>query len=246
MVTRSDDGVFYTQPRESPRNGDGNLPVAVTGDEQTDWSGWEHWMEGHKELLRGELLEAIAESMVIYVGERDDKIAALERQVRDLELRLAEAAGAIDILRGKGAPNALRMRGTYDDAELYLANDVVALNGSSFAALRDNPGACPGDNWQLMASAGKRGERGQRGPQGERGMAAPVLRWITFDTARMALSILMTDGSSTRIPLVGVFKSVRVDPSDYSIKVTMSDGAELAFSVRSLFEQFLDETAKGR
>jgi hypothetical protein len=237
-------GIIRTEPIETCRNGDGStLPVAATVMDAESSAGWNAWMEGHKALLRGELLEAIAESMVIYVGERDDKIAALERQVRDLELRLAEARGAIDILRTGRV--GLNVRGTFDAGTAYNAFDVVMHGGSSWVATRDCPGEVPGPGWQLLASAGKRGERGVRGPQGERGMAAPVLRWISFDSARMALSILMNDGSSTRIPLRAAFSDVKLDRKNYAVVLVTADGTELNFSLRELFEQF-DEEGRGR
>jgi hypothetical protein len=59
----------------------------------------------------------------------------------------------------------------------------VALNGSSFVALKDRPGDCPGDGWQLLASAGKRGERGLRGPIGDTGPAAPRCRAVRAQQA---------------------------------------------------------------
>jgi hypothetical protein len=69
------------------------------------------------------------------------------------------------------------VRGTWSEAEEYRALDVVALNGASFAARRDNPGACPGDGWQLIAGQGKQGKPGDRGPSGAglRGEPGPAL-----------------------------------------------------------------------
>jgi len=69
-----------------------------------------------------------------------------------------------------------RVRGTFSEKETYAANDVVAPNGASFIARRDNPGACPGPHWQMVAAQGR---RGAIGPRGERGEAAPKLeKWI--------------------------------------------------------------------
>jgi hypothetical protein len=65
-----------------------------------------------------------------------------------------------------------KVRGTYQQGEQYSKLDVVALNGASFVAVRDDPGQCPGPGWQLMAAQGKRGDKGQpgeRGPRGEKG-----------------------------------------------------------------------------
>jgi hypothetical protein len=147
MVARSADGIYHTQPRESRA-----LPVAATED-GPDWSGFENWMEGHKALLRDEFCRNTGEALGTIAADLDRTIAAQARRITELELKLAEAVGAIDILRGKGAPNALRMRGTHDGAEPYLANDVVALNGSSFVALKDRPGDCDlGHHLEQLAS----------------------------------------------------------------------------------------------
>ena len=57
----------------------------------------------------------------------------------------------------------IRHRGTFNGNTEYAANDAVALNGGSFLALRDKPGACPGPGWQLLAAPGKRGVAGEPG-----------------------------------------------------------------------------------
>src|SRR4051794_34566293 len=51
----------------------------------------------------------------------------------------------------------IRHRGTFKEDTEYAAYDAVALNGGSFLALRNKPGACPGLGWQLLAAPGKRG-----------------------------------------------------------------------------------------
>jgi hypothetical protein len=223
MVARGTDGIYRTQPVETP-----TLPVVAT-DDAPDWSGWEKWLDGHLAIEREETNRCLG--MVL---------SELRHQIRDLEGRLAEARGAIDVLRGKGAPGALRVTGTFISDALYLANDVVACNGSSFVALKDRPGPCPGDGWQLLASAGKRGPRGERGFQGPRGEPVKV-KWLGFDSARMALTVTMNDATTTMIPLAGIFTGVRIDRADYSIKFSMRDGAELTFSLRELFAQYDNE-----
>jgi hypothetical protein len=109
---------------------------------------------------------------------------------------------------------SLRHRGTFKEDSKYAAYDVVALNGGSFLALHDKPGACPGPGWQLLAAPGKRGVAGERGPQGDRGPAgvagppgkdaATVVRW---DIGRAAYTItpVMSDGTSGA-PLRGLFE----------------------------------------
>ena len=67
--------------------------------------------------------------------------------------------------------------GTYDPDATYRCLEVVALNGGSFVSLRDNPGACPGDGWQLLAGRGKPGPsvKGDKGDRGEAGDDAAEL-----------------------------------------------------------------------
>jgi hypothetical protein len=110
------------------------------------------------------------------------------------------------------------IRGTYDPASIYTRLDIVALNGSSFLARKDQPGPCPGADWQLIASAGKpgkqgaRGERGEPGSKGEPGAPAPtILAW-------------------------------KVDRERYTVTPIMSDASEVpAIEMRALFEQFHGE-----
>src|SRR5215467_3555123 len=65
--------------------------------------------------------------------------------------------------------SSFNIRGTYTRDEEYKYLDIVIINGSSFVALKDNPGVCPDSgNWHLLAS---RGSRGQRGPQGAHGLS---------------------------------------------------------------------------
>jgi hypothetical protein len=51
-------------------------------------------------------------------------------------------------------------KGAWKPAGAYEALDVVMLDGSSFIALDDAPGACPGDGWRLLAMRGKSGPPG--------------------------------------------------------------------------------------
>lgn len=61
------------------------------------------------------------------------------------------------------------VRGTYDPALAYGALDVVTWKNTTFVATRDNPGTCPDDGWQVLASRGKPGQPGERGPSGPKG-----------------------------------------------------------------------------
>jgi hypothetical protein len=101
------------------------------------------------------------------------------------------------------------VRGTFKAGESYRALDIVALNGGSFVARRDDPGECPGEGWQSLTLPGKRGERG---PYGERGPAGPVGPAI---------------------------KSWQIDWERYHATPVMSDGrAGAVLELRPLFEQF--------
>jgi hypothetical protein len=113
------------------------------------------------------------------------------------------------------------VRGTWSEAETYAALDIVALTGSSFMARRAAPGACPGEGWQLIASAGRQGSKGPAGERGETGAAgarglpgtsAPVIIGWTIDRKAYAAIPIMSDKSEAP-PL----------------------------ELRSLFEQFHDE-----
>jgi hypothetical protein len=91
------------------------------------------------------------------------------------------------------------LRGTYDARESYKKFDIVALNGSSFIARKDDPGECPGSGWQLHASAGRSGGRGEKGDQGPRGMQGPkgdpvsIIGW-EIDAASYTASPIMSGG----------------------------------------------------
>jgi hypothetical protein len=229
MVARGADGIFRTEPHETHSNG-GALPV--TADDGQDW--WT-WVQDALDKERAALGPWIERQLGMFLSEW---VTPLERQIKELELRLATLTGAIDVLRGRGAPGSFNVKGTFIADAVYLANDVVAFNGSSFVALKDRPGACPGDGWQLLASAGKRGARGERGLQGPCGK----VRWLGLDTEKMTIKIMHSDGGTSVIPLRGIFSDVMIDRENYCIVIKMADGAEWRFSVREFFEQFNQET----
>ena len=52
--------------------------------------------------------------------------------------------------------------GLYNEQAAYSALDVVSKDGGAFAAVRDEPGPCPGEGWQLIARQGKPGSRGPK------------------------------------------------------------------------------------
>jgi hypothetical protein len=98
---------------------------------------------------------------------------------------------------------SFEIRGTYKAEEEYRNLDVVVLNGASFAAKRDNPGACPGDGWQLIASQGKQGKPGDRGAtggKGDRGLPGPAVVGLEVDGEGL-LRLKNGDGSNVDVDL---------------------------------------------
>ena len=96
------------------------------------------------------------------------------------------------------------VRGTYDSELIYEALDIVASNGGSFIARMDNPGACPGEGWQMIAKQGRVGPPGERGMRGEpgtpgatgpRGESAPMFRRWDIDRKGFTATMVMSDGT---------------------------------------------------
>jgi len=113
------------------------------------------------------------------------------------------------------------IRGTYNPAGIYARLDIVALNSSSFIARKDQPGPCPGEDWQLIVSAGKQGRPGPPGAKGERGEPGSK------------------GGPGAPAPTILAWK---VDRESYTVTPIMSDASEVpAIEMRALFEQFHDE-----
>jgi hypothetical protein len=136
----------------------------------------------------------------------------------------AQAPGGDDwILIARGGRDAVtpQVCGTYKEDAEYHRLDIVALNGSSFIAKQDDPGPCPGEGWQLLASAGRTGGRGEKGEQGLRGIAgergakgepgASITGW-TLDPEKYAAIPLMSDGrQGPALELRGFFKQFCIE-----------------------------------
>jgi collagen triple helix repeat protein len=112
--------------------------------------------------------------------------------------------------------------GTYREGEAYKYLSIVALNGCAFIAKCDNPGPCPGGEWQLIASAGrpgKPGPKGDRGDIGVRGERGPP-------------------GQNS--PTIVDWK---IDRKNFTITPVMSDNSEVEpIQLRALFEQYHEES----
>jgi hypothetical protein len=100
--------------------------------------------------------------------ERDYLTALLTQVVADLHRNiLGEMRALLDQVL------AQRIKGTHNPRDEYRIGDVVALDGASFIARKDNPGKCPGIDWQLLA---RQGQRGVAGPKGPPGKDAPIIQ----------------------------------------------------------------------
>jgi len=118
-----------------------------------------------------------------------------ERLLEEREFSHEVVANALAILRNEildAAKEAIEkavtrcVRGTYNPQSAYSANDIVALDGGTFIARKDNPGPCPGGGWQLMA---KQGQRGIAGPKGERGPAGKTIEGWIIDRSTYRIKI---------------------------------------------------------
>ena len=151
------DDVIYTEPVYTER---ANIAIATRADDQeTDWSGWKNGWLVILRSRRNLFSRALSTRSANWKRNVTAKSTSL-----NLKLPSASAPSTCSVPARAcacGAPSR-------EDAK-YEQHDIVAVNGSSFIALEDSPGQCPGAGWQLLASAGSRGARGFAGPKGERG-----------------------------------------------------------------------------
>jgi hypothetical protein len=161
-------------------------------------ASWADWTEAR-------LAERFAEEREFVLhGVLAEVVADLTNKFQD---ELGKAIASLRPLR------SLTVVGTYDPTRVYRALDVVVTGGASFAARIDNPGVCPGDGWQLVASQGKKGAPGADGRDGKPGKdAARITSWV-------------------------------VNRENYTATPVMSDGSRgAALELRPLFARFFDET----
>lgn len=103
--------------------------------------------------------------------------------------------------RDGAAGRGINVRSTWSAAETYAANDLVALDGGSFVARRDDPGPCPGEGWQLVAMRGKPGKPGEKGDKGDtvkgdRGPPGPGVAALSIDETGL---VVLTNGDGTTV-----------------------------------------------
>lgn len=112
-------------------------------------------------------------------------------------------------LAAAGAPGrSLDICETYDATRSYRALNVVALNGASFAARKDNPGVCPGGGWQMIAAQGRKGDKGEPGAAGESGKPGPAVVGLSIsDDALLVLT--NADGSTVELDFYPILRRTR-------------------------------------
>ena len=135
----------------------------------TGADGWENFIQSLILQERDFLLGVMAET-----------IAWLQRDARDEMKAMLDTA------------LAQRIRGTYNPQAKYSVNDVVAKEGGSFIARKNDPGPRPGDDWQLMA---KQGARGIAGPKGDRGSPGKTIASWVVDRSTYVVIPRFDDGS---------------------------------------------------
>jgi len=106
---------------------------------------------------------------------------------------------------------SLEVRGLFIDKETYKALDIVALNGGSFIAKKDNPGPCPGAGWQLIAGQGKRGDKGERGLQGISGVAVFIASWRLDRDNYIAVPVMSDGREGPPLELRSLFEQFRTE-----------------------------------
>ena len=164
------------------------LVLAGDGRDQGGWGAWHNLLElrlmQHQDGERALLTEIVA------------------RLQRDFE---ATVKAAIETALAR------RIRGTYDPKAEYCANDLVAKDGASFVAKRNDPGPLPGDGWQLLARQGQRGIAGERGAPGR---DAPTITSWVVDREHFVVIPVMSDGrKGPALELRALFEQVEDCPA---------------------------------
>jgi hypothetical protein len=151
--------------------------------------GWFDWVEMrlHERLIQERDFGREVLAQIIH-----DLTDDLEQRIEKAIIELRLAAKVQDGCDGR----SFRIRGTFNPRERYKALDVVMLNGASFIAQQDDPGVCPGDNWQLSSQQGKRGFPGEKGEPGRNGRDAARIKSWQIDHTNFVVTPLMDDGNA--------------------------------------------------
>jgi hypothetical protein len=137
-------------------------------DSAATWTAFQEGRASFGDWVEARLAERFAEERAFGENVMGEVIARLSDDLRDEFNK---------VIAGLRAQRSLSVVGTYSGDRRYRQLDVVALNGASFAAKRDDPGPCPGDDWQLIAAQGKKGQPGADGRNGRDGRDAPRITY---------------------------------------------------------------------
>jgi len=158
----------------------------ATVDSAATWAAFQEGRASWGDWVEARLHERFEEERTFGTNVLGEVIARLTDDLRD------EFNKAIAGLR---AQRSLEVAGTYNPSVRYRALDVVALNGGSFAARVDDPGPCPGSDWQLVACQGKVGRPGRDGTDGKAGRDAPRITGWLVNRESYTVVPLMSDNS---------------------------------------------------
>ena len=104
---------------------------------------------------------------------------------------------------------------------LVPAANVVAFDGNSFIASKDDPGICPGPGWQPLSKQGRPGRQGEsitgpRGEKGEKGEPGPSIVSWQIDRERYRASPLMSNGTvGPMLELRGLFEQFLIETVEH-------------------------------
>jgi hypothetical protein len=217
-------------------------------------------------ITRRQLRKEIAEEL----AERDPQL----RKIAELELKVAELTGAVDVMRGKDPPPPARFPRVkvWEEGSVSYAGDVVTHDGNTYQARRDTAQAPGTADWTCVARAGRDGEsltvRGTYDPRD----AYAYLDVVAYNGASFAarksapglcpgpdwqlLAKIGKRGPPGARGITGLrgergeaapaIRSWEVDRARYVATPVMSDGSRgPPLDLHGLFEQFLLETADG-
>jgi hypothetical protein len=156
--------------------------LVLAGNDRDGWGAWHNLLETRLVQERKFSQEVVAIALA---------------SIRDHIVDLCKAT--IEAMLTKN------IRGTHDAKAKYAVGDVVAHDGASFIARKDDPGPCPGPGWQLMA---RQGQRGIAGPRGERGPPGPVIsKWIVDREAFTAMPVYDNGVFGPKLELRALFEN---------------------------------------
>jgi hypothetical protein len=161
--------------------------LVLAGDDRDGWGAWHNLLETRLMQERKFSQEVVA----IALAEMRDHIVDLCKTT--IETMLSK-----------------NIRGTHDAKAKYAVGDVVAHDGASFIARRDDPGPCPGPGWQLMA---RQGQRGIAGPRGERGLPGKTITGWIVDRSCYRVTPRFDDGTlGSPLDLRALFEQNDTEP----------------------------------